>query len=88
MAPEGSVAKITGKEGLRFEGTAKVYDSEELMMAGLNRKEITKGTTTQTGLSVLKLSMSTPHRDGVKSLISRILVLPSNLFLSSSAPFI
>ena len=44
LAPEGSVAKITGKEGLRFEGTAKVYDSEELMMAGLNRKEITKGT--------------------------------------------
>lgn len=39
----GSVAKITGKEGLVFEGTAKVYDSEELMMAGLNRKEITKG---------------------------------------------
>jgi len=35
--------QITGKEGLRFEGTAKVYDSEELMMAGLNRKEITKG---------------------------------------------
>lgn len=44
MAPEGSVAKITGKEGLRFEGTAKVYDSEELMMEGLNRKEITKGS--------------------------------------------
>jgi len=43
LAPEGSVAKITGKEGLRFEGVAKVYDSEELMMAGLNRKEITKG---------------------------------------------
>ena len=39
----GSVAKITGKEGLRFEGVAKVYDSEELMMAGLNRKEITAG---------------------------------------------
>ncbi len=29
LAPEGSMAKITGKEGLRFEGTAKVYDSEE-----------------------------------------------------------
>lgn len=43
VAPEGSVAKITGKEGLRFEGTAKVYDSEEEMMAGLARKEITKG---------------------------------------------
>lgn len=37
------MAKITGKEGLRFEGTAKVYDSEELMMEGLNKKEITKG---------------------------------------------
>jgi hypothetical protein len=37
------VAKITGKEGLVFAGVAKVYDSEELMMAGLNRKEITKG---------------------------------------------
>ena len=43
LAPEGSVAKITGKEGLLFEGVAKVYDSEELMMVGLARKEITKG---------------------------------------------
>jgi dihydroxy-acid dehydratase len=29
LAPEGGVAKITGKEGLRFEGTARVYHSEE-----------------------------------------------------------
>jgi len=29
LAPEGAVAKITGKEGLRFEGTARVYHSEE-----------------------------------------------------------
>lgn len=43
LSPEGSVAKITGKEGLLFEGVAKVYDSEELMMAGLARKEIVKG---------------------------------------------
>eukprot|EP01040_Poterioochromonas_malhamensis_P010798 gene10798-11769_t len=43
IAPEGSVAKITGKEGLVFTGTAKVYDSEELMMKGLTNKEITKG---------------------------------------------
>lgn len=43
LAPEGSVAKITGKEGMVFKGVAKVYDSEELMMAGLARKEITKG---------------------------------------------
>ena len=43
LAPEGSVAKITGKEGLVFKGSAKVYDSEELMMKGLNDKEITAG---------------------------------------------
>ncbi|HMM76362.1 MAG TPA: dihydroxy-acid dehydratase [Gammaproteobacteria bacterium] len=43
LAPGGSVAKITGKEGLRFAGPAKVYDSEELMLAALERKEIGKG---------------------------------------------
>jgi dihydroxy-acid dehydratase len=43
LAPDGSVAKITGKEGERFSGTAKVYDSEEAMLAGLERHEITKG---------------------------------------------
>jgi len=30
LAPEGAVAKITGKEGLRFTGRARVYDGEEL----------------------------------------------------------
>lgn len=44
LAPEGSVAKITGKEGLCFEGTARVYDSEEEMLAGLEQGEITAGT--------------------------------------------
>jgi len=43
LAPEGAVAKITGKEGLRFSGPARVYDSEELMLASLERKEIQKG---------------------------------------------
>jgi len=43
LAPDGSVAKITGKEGLVFKGVAKVYDSEELMMSGLARKEIVPG---------------------------------------------
>jgi dihydroxy-acid dehydratase len=43
LAPGGSVAKITGKEGLRFSGPAKVYDAEELMLAALERKEIVKG---------------------------------------------
>ena len=44
LAPEGSVAKITGKEGLVFTGTAKVYDCEEDMMTGLENDEITKGS--------------------------------------------
>lgn len=33
LAPEGSVAKITGKEGLQFRGPARVFDSEEEMIA-------------------------------------------------------
>lgn len=32
LAPEGCVGKITGKEGLEFEGPARVFDSEELML--------------------------------------------------------
>ncbi|MDH3726420.1 MAG: dihydroxy-acid dehydratase [Myxococcales bacterium] len=43
LAPDGSVAKITGKEGLRFEGQAKVFDSEEEMLAAMERGEIQKG---------------------------------------------
>ncbi len=43
LAPEGAVAKITGKEGLRFVGPARVYDSEEDMLHGLENKEIGKG---------------------------------------------
>ena len=43
LAPAGAVAKITGKEGERFEGVAKVYDSEEAMLAGLEKGEIGKG---------------------------------------------
>jgi dihydroxy-acid dehydratase len=43
LAPEGAVAKITGKEGLQFSGPAKVYDSEEDMLHALERKEIVKG---------------------------------------------
>ena len=43
LAPDGSVAKITGKEGEFFSGPARVYDSEEDMLAGLENKEIQKG---------------------------------------------
>jgi len=43
LAPGGSVAKITGKEGLQFCGPARVYDCEEDMLAGLEKAEIQKG---------------------------------------------
>ena len=35
LAPEGAVAKITGKEGLQFKGVARVFDSEEKSLAGI-----------------------------------------------------
>jgi dihydroxy-acid dehydratase len=43
LAPGGAVAKITGKEGLRFRGPARVYDCEEDMLAGLEQGEIVRG---------------------------------------------
>ncbi|MGH0033231.1 MAG: dihydroxy-acid dehydratase [Myxococcota bacterium] len=43
FAPEGAVAKITGKEGLEFSGPANPFDSEEDMLAALERGEIEKG---------------------------------------------
>ncbi|MEM7027699.1 MAG: dihydroxy-acid dehydratase [Pseudomonadota bacterium] len=43
FAPEGSVAKITGKEGLTFSGPARVFDSEEDMIKALEDNQIEKG---------------------------------------------
>jgi dihydroxy-acid dehydratase len=43
LAPTGAVAKITGKEGLRFEGVARVYHSEEAALAGILNGEVTAG---------------------------------------------
>lgn len=43
LCPGGGVAKITGKEGETFTGTARVYDNEQSMMRGLENKEIKPG---------------------------------------------
>ncbi|MEK6477911.1 dihydroxy-acid dehydratase [Catalinimonas sp. 4WD22] len=43
LAPEGSVAKITGKEGLRFEGAAKVFDSEDDANKSITNNEVKAG---------------------------------------------
>jgi dihydroxy-acid dehydratase len=44
LAPDGAVAKITGKEGESFRGAAKVFDSEEDMLHGLEKGQISKGS--------------------------------------------
>jgi dihydroxy-acid dehydratase len=43
LAPDGAVAKITGKEGLVFKGTARCFDSEEAMLKALEDKKIKAG---------------------------------------------
>ncbi len=43
LAPEGAVAKLTGKEGDRFSGPARVFDSEEECLKGILAGEIAGG---------------------------------------------
>jgi dihydroxy-acid dehydratase len=43
LAPEGAVAKITGKEGLQFSGLARVFDSEDKMIEALEMNQIQAG---------------------------------------------
>ena len=43
LAPEGAVAKITGKEGLRFSGPARVFDREEAALAALEEGAVREG---------------------------------------------
>jgi dihydroxy-acid dehydratase len=43
FCPDGAVAKITGKEGLKFTGTANCFDSEEAMLAAMQQKNVKKG---------------------------------------------
>jgi dihydroxy-acid dehydratase len=46
LAPGGAVGKITGKEGTRFVGRARVFDEEDAFIAALERGEIKKGEKT------------------------------------------
>ncbi|MDO3381611.1 dihydroxy-acid dehydratase [Gilvimarinus algae] len=43
LAPEGAVAKITGKEGLTFTGSARVFHSEEEALAAILKGKVVKG---------------------------------------------
>lgn len=44
LAKEGSVAKITGKEGEYFKGPAQVFDGEEAVNLAISNKEIKEGS--------------------------------------------
>ena len=46
LAPGGCVGKITGKEGTKFVGKAKVYDSEDDMVLALEQGALKKGEKT------------------------------------------
>ena len=43
LSPEGSVAKITGKEGLKFTGSAIIFESEEASLRGILKGEVKAG---------------------------------------------
>jgi dihydroxy-acid dehydratase len=43
LAPDGAVAKLTGKEGMSFAGAAAVFDSEEEMLRALEQDRIRRG---------------------------------------------
>ncbi len=43
LAPGGAVAKISGKEGLAFTGTARVFESEEIALAGILDGTVVRG---------------------------------------------
>jgi dihydroxy-acid dehydratase len=43
LAEKGSVAKISGKEGIRFEGPARVFDGEKDLVAGIANGRVQKG---------------------------------------------
>jgi dihydroxy-acid dehydratase len=49
LAPEGAVAKISGKEGLQFRGSARVFDSEEEALS-----RILDGTVQQGDVIVIR----------------------------------
>ena len=43
LSPKGSVAKISGKEGERFEGPARVFDGEKALIAGIQSGKVKQG---------------------------------------------
>ncbi len=55
LAPEGAVAKITGKEGLHFSGPARCFDGEEAMLKAWKRERSKRGTSSSFATKVPKV---------------------------------
>ncbi|MBK8798195.1 MAG: dihydroxy-acid dehydratase [Anaerolineales bacterium] len=63
LATEGAVAKITGKEGTKFTGPAKVFDSEELTLAAIQDGRIQHG-------DVVVIRYEAKGRAGMREMLS------------------
>jgi len=64
LAPKGAVAKITGKEGERFTGQAKVFDAEEKALTAILEGKVKKG-------DVLVIRYEGPHGGpGMREMLS------------------
>ena len=61
LAPDGAVGKITGKEGMVFEGPALVYDSEPEMKDGLGAGEITPAWLSLSGIRDRRAARACPR---------------------------
>ena len=65
LAPTGAVAKISGKEGLKFTGVARVFDSEEEAL-----KRILDGTIKKGDVIVIRMEGPRGGR-GMREMLSR-----------------
>jgi dihydroxy-acid dehydratase len=59
VAPEGSVAKITGKEGLHFTGTVAVYDGEAAFLKAMAEGDVHARLGVSAGMSAAAIAAST-----------------------------
>jgi dihydroxy-acid dehydratase len=70
LAPQGAISKITGKEGLHFEGRARVYDSEDAFV-----EDFEKGTY-KAGEKVVVVLRYLGPRGGPGTSSRKLLVIP------------
>ena len=73
LAPEGAVGKVTGKEGLAFSGTAKVFDGEEAIRVAA---EVLGADWRSQRFAILHPNSAGPykrwHKDGWERLVAHL----------------